>query len=645
MKTCPSCKKTYEDEANFCPEEACATDDGPRRLDLAGVGGGKSRFAPTDRLGGNRTGEVWKATDSQSGGQVVLKILDPSISNNPVTAGRVDRELKQLMRVENQHVVRVLDVGKMADGRMYLASELISGAETLATVLKRGAVGLAQAKQILAQIGEGLLEAQKAGLVHRDLAPKNILIDASGRVKLGNFAVAVPLDEKLSGVAEYASPEQAQGRPVDQRSNTYSLACIFYHLLTGEPPFAGADPRAIFELHASSLPLPPSQRRPEASLGSEVDRVILKALDKNSSKRPLTLRLFLNEVEMLATTSPSAAPGKADAGGVGFAKTMLFAGGQAEVQEMVQKAIAQRQAAQGGGTPPPVSFAPAPAPVVMAPAPAPAVLPTPAPVRIPQAADGSSAAAPRLTPPPVTPNPLQVQQAPAYAQTPAPVAKTAAPAAVSPPAAAAQAAAPGGGKGAAFRETLWFKKGDVEQMVADAKAKIAAAGGGAEKVAGVEAPEDIRPVEDRYVDDGSVTTDDRKNFSLRQGGTATALPAVGRSVPDEKMTEEDMAGELAPGRKFTVFIGIGIAVVVAIVVVALLLPGGKKEAAPALAPAAALAPVAAPAPVPAPSPPPPAAAAAAEPAAPAAAAAPEPVKPVAKARPSKFVPKKRPQKR
>lgn len=594
MKTCPNCKKTYEDEANFCPEEACATDEGPRRLEVAAAAG--PRFQPLTQVGGGRTGEVWRAVDSHTGAEVALKTLPVALTSNPITAGRLDREFKQLMRVEHPHVAKVLDAGKSGEGRYFVATELVTGAESLASVLKRGAMPLAQAKQLLAQIGEGLLEAQKAGMVHRDLAPKNILLDPSGQVKIINFAVAVPFDDRLSGVPEYASPEQAQGRPVDQRSNTYSLACVFYHMLTGEPPFAAADPKAVFDLHVSSYPLGPSQRRPDATLSPDVDRVLLKALDKNASKRPLTLRLFLSEVEALTPAAPAAAPGKPDAGAVGFAKTMLFAGGQSEVQEMVQKAIAQRQAAAAaaaGGAP-----APASAPVATPVPAAPVVLTHPSTgSAAPRAADGSPMAAARLTPPPVTPNPLEAPQAPVAA---AP--------------AASSATAPGSGsaKGAAFRETLWFKKGDVEQMVAEAKAKAAAAGAAEDKV---EVPsDDIRPIEDRYVDDGSVTTDDRKKFSLRTGGTATALPTVGRSIPGEKMSEEDIVGELAPGRKMGVFVGVAVAVVVAIVGILMLMGGGKDKAPPPPAaaapppaavpanPAAAAPPaaaVAAPAPVPA----------------------------------------------
>src|SRR6185436_19158799 len=152
--------------------------------------------------------------------------------------------------------------------------------------------------------------------------------------------------------------------PVDQRSNTYSLACIFYHLLTGEPPFQAANPQGLLELHVSSPPLPPSQRRPEANLSPDIDRVILKALDKNSSRRHLTLRLFLTEVEALNAPGVAAAPAaQSGAREVGFAKTMLFAGGQAEVASLVAKAIAART---GGGHPTPGGGSPATAPAAAA---------------------------------------------------------------------------------------------------------------------------------------------------------------------------------------------------------------------------------------------------------------------------------------
>jgi eukaryotic-like serine/threonine-protein kinase len=660
MKFCPTCKANYPDDANFCPKESCATPTGPQRLHPAPAAAAPaheskagSRFQLGPRLGGGSTGEVYRATDTQTGAQVAYKIVSSDVLPNPAAVSRAERELKQLMRVQSPRIAAVIDCGKTPDERLFVAMELCEG-ESLDRLLRAGATALGQAKNVVAQIGQALLEAQKAGIVHRDVAPKNVLVSPAGDVKVINFPIAKPLNDKAAGVAAYLSPEQVQGKPVDQRSNTYSLACVFYHLLTGEPPFQGT-PDTVLDLHLSSPPLAPSQRRPEASLTPEVDRVVLKALDKSSSRRHLTLRLFLSEVEGL-TPAPGA-PGTQATGKeaqVGFAKTMLFAGGQAEVANLVAKAIASRTGSPAGGVPvtapgpittpaaglpaasaaaPPVAATPPGSPAVLASAP---VRTQPTPVAtaatvaaMPAASDpaanritprapmpatnGSSAASSRgddhgdrvarLTPPPVTPYPP-----PAAPQPQTAVAMGAAPGATAPlpqqPAATAAAHDGGkGGKSSAFRETLWFKKGDVEHMIAEARAKMASqqAKPGEPEVPHLE--EDVKPVEDRYVDDGSVTADDRKKFSLRTGGTATALPAVKPSqVPGESMTEHDVIREVSGSRR-AVVIAVAAIVVAAVVAVVLMMMRGKPVSGdPPKTPTA----VAVPAPPPPPPPVPPA---------------------------------------
>jgi hypothetical protein len=648
MRFCPTCKNTYPDDANFCPQETCATPTGPQRLQaVAAAAETRSRFQLGARMGGGNTGEVWKATDSQGGGPVAYKVVSADVLPNPAALARAEREFKQLLRVASPKIATIIDCGKTADDRLYVGMELCPG-ESLEQLLRNGALPFEKAKSIVVQIGQALLEAQKAGIVHRDVAPKNVLVAPSGDVKVINFPLAKPINERAAGVAAYLSPEQIQGKPVDQRSNTYSLAALFYHLLTGEPPFQGP-PETVLELHLSSPPLAPSQRRPEAALTPEVDRVILKALDKSSSRRHLTLRLFLSEVEAL-TAPPGAQPAATKDAGVGFARTMLFAGGQAEVANLVAKAIAARTGSPPRGVPatPAAAAATAPAPApsparptvaqvaqavaarrVSTPAAAPAVasvkppavaappsepaLPVAAPARLtaPAAATAGAATAngtttaaeefsdrmARLTPPPVTPYPppraaaLSVNNAASVAATAigtaaSPVAAAAAPApspspSPAPPPAAAAAApaapngaekeAPGhgggaadkdkGGKGAAFRETLWFKKGDVEHMIAEARAKMASGGN---KEAGVEAEiavDESKPIEDRYVDDGSVTSDDRKKFSLRTGGTATAIPVVKAGmVPGESMSDREVIREVTGTRKAIILIAVGLVV-------------------------------------------------------------------------------------
>jgi hypothetical protein len=592
MKLCPNCKTKYPDDANFCPQEACATPDGPQRLQVIAEGSepGKSRFQPVSRIGGASTGEVWKARDNDTGGEVAYKLVAPEVLPTAAAVARAEREFKQLMRAQSPRIATIVDCGKGADDRLFVAMELCTG-DSLDKLLRSGPLPFDRAKGIVAQIGQALLEAQKAGIVHRDVAPKNVLVSTSGDVKVINFPIARPVSDKVSGVPAYVSPEQAQGKPVDQRSNTYSLACIFYHLLTGEPPFQAATPQAVLDLHVSSPALPPSQRRPEANLSPDIDRVILKALDKNSSRRHLTLRLFLSEVESLAT--PGAAGAAAPAGGqagVGFAKTMLFAGGQKEVASLVAKAIAARTGT--GHTP--VAGIPVAAPASVGPATAVAsTLVATANAPSPQAAVPSPAPAPvsRLTPPPVTPMSPSADGGVATAPT---------------------AAAPSPGKSdpkTGFRETLWFKKGDVDQMVAEAKAKLAANRGDGEL------PEDVRPLEDRYVDDGTVTTEDRKKFSLRTGGTATALPSAGGQVPGDSMSESEVMQEIAGPRRTIILVVAAVLVAAVIVVVFMMLRGKKEEKTSDLSPPPAATPAAIippppPLPKPAPPPPPPAPAAA-----------------------------------
>lgn len=588
MKFCPICKTQYPEDANFCPQETCATSEGPQRLQLMAAHVAVGRFQPIEKIGGGRTGEVWRARDSQTGQEVAYKSVMPAVVSTPATLARTEREFKQLMRVSNPKVATVIECEKTPIGGLAIATELCQG-DSLERILEAGPVDFEQAKSIVAQVGQALLEAQKVGLVHRDVAPKNILVSASGDVKVINFPLAVPINEKVSGVAAYLSPEQVQGKPVDQRSNTYSLAAILYHLLTGEPPFHGASVQAVLDMQVSTPVLPPTQRRPGANLPPDADKLVLKALDKSSSRRHLTLRLFLNELEALKAQPVGASK---PAGEVGLAKTMMFGGNQADIARMVAEARAAKAAAG----------APAPSPMPATPvaqqarpmeigqtitvgAVAPHAAPYAQPLATRAPAQGAPAAAPASQPPAFA---SASAPAPAhYAPTPAQVSLTAAtPAPVQParpvqPSPAQPAMKPGeAGKGAppkggaAFRETLWFRQGDVEQMVADAKAKMQATGKAAAE--GPVVAEDARPLEDRYVDDGSVTVEDRKKFSLRTGGTSAAIPTTGPEVPGEKMDEREIVGEISGGRRTLILVIAAVVVLALVVVIAMMVKGKGK---------------------------------------------------------------------
>ena len=633
MKVCPNCQTKYPEDSNFCPQETCATPEGPRRLEIISEAP-TSRYVMEGQIGGRRSGEVFRARDRQTGATVAYKRVTRAVLTSPAVVERSQRELKQLQRAQSPRLAKILDYGKEPDGQLFVVSELADGQTLTQVVAASGPFSLDRAKKIAAQIGEALLEGQKVGVVHHDLAPKNVLVGAGDQVKLINFVAPVPVTETVFGVPEYLSPEQAEGKLVDQRSNTYSLGSILLFMLTGQPPVEGASAAAVLEQVMKGSPVPPSLR--VQGLNAEIDRVIGKAMDKSPNRRPLTMRQFLTDVAGLMAVAPQAAD---PARGVGFAKTMMFTGGSPEAQKLVNQALAARAEANGAGAPPAAGPGPnATAPIAMVASEARGVndsQATPPPVARPAGAEG--------------PGPRRTHGAAIAATMVALPAAGRIPGAVTgqneldsggqptpPPVAPAPTAAGAGGPAptkptgaAAFRETLWFKQGDVDQMVADARAKLDAsrAKTGPEAPAAAPEPEiaavDAKPLEDRYRDDGTVSVDDRKKYSLRSGATSAALPTVGGAIPGDRMSAEEMMGEIGGGKR-TVIVIAAVAVVLAVVVGMYLAFRGKHVAQSA----AALTPVTVPT-QPTPPPPPPAppapAPAAAAPAPPApAAAAPAP---------------------
>jgi len=210
MKACPNCHSKYPDDANFCPQETCATPEGPRRL-VPVPAEPAPRFQLTSKLGGGLSGEVWVARDSQTGNDVAYKLVTPQVLPTPAAFERAQRELKQLQRAQNAHLALVVDFGRSGDGRLFVVQELVNGQPLSDLVRDAGPLSVDRAKKIVAQIGEALLEGQKVGVVHHDLAAKNVLVGPNDDVKVINFVTPRPATETVFGVPEYLSPEQAEG--------------------------------------------------------------------------------------------------------------------------------------------------------------------------------------------------------------------------------------------------------------------------------------------------------------------------------------------------------------------------------------------------------------------------------------------------
>ena len=527
MKLCPKCQKQFSDDANFCPVDASrlvsAETESTTTDALA------AKFQLGDRLGGSRTGPVHRAVDKATGQAVAVKIIAPAVVAIPGLAQRLERELKQLERVQTAGVAKILAAGKRGDDS-WLALELLEGAQTLSeAIAARGPIPYEQAAGLIEIIGEALIEAAQVGVVHRDLAPKNILF-AGGDVKLINFSLPVPPVDKAAGVQEFVAPEQHDGKPVDQRSNLYSLGALYYFVLTGQPvQFDDAGVRAPSLL--APVPAP-------------VDAVILRALDRSPSKRFLTVRQFVDEVHRVS--------------------------GEAELPEPVHAAkpkaeIVQTLVGVGDGTVPDVDPAAAGSP--RSPwAPPPQNLGPRGAAPIPATPSTAGGLEPMVPLPPSTRpaaaalGPVATIPMPAVAAAGA----VAAPVVASPLLSAKRATGHEESKGK-FRETMWFKKGELDAQAAVAAAEEHARTG---RVSTTVDKSDLMPIDERYKDDGSLSRSDKERFSLRTGGTAMnkAHRGTGGANAVSKVSEQALIGELKRGRNKVLAVIALVAVVIAAVI-------------------------------------------------------------------------------
>ncbi|HEY1552556.1 MAG TPA: serine/threonine-protein kinase [Kofleriaceae bacterium] len=575
MKLCPKCQKQFPDDANFCPVDAARLI--PLEAQASGQDSLATRFELGAKLGGSRTGAVHRATDKTTGTACVVKLVAPTVVALPGIAQRLERELRSLERVPSPGVAKVIASGKRGD-ETWVAMELVEGAHTLAdAITARGPIPPPQAADLVECIGEALIEAAQVGVVHRDLAPKNILF-AGGDVKLVNFSLPVPHD-KTPGVAEFVAPEQVDGKPVDQRSNLYSLGAIYYYVLTGEAPVADA-------------PKPPSQLVSSIAAGSPIENVIMRALDRSPTKRFLTVRQFIDEVnrigrsEVIELDKPIApAPKRPKAELVSTLMGVAKGGGALNYAIKATAAPAAPIVAAAPVVQMPAPIASAPTVGTGVPSVAPAAQPAPAAAAAPAQAPivQTVVGMPASTQSSAPPDPRSPWAAPASAPAAATIVGSspvaAAPAVVAAPAAPVVAAPvvakknaepaaskEGGEKKGKFRETMWFKKGDLDTQAAIAAAEERARTG--KDVANDKA--DSLPMDERYKDDGSITRGDKEKYSLRTGGTQMMQAVRGDiGAAAAKVSEDELIGEMKSGRR-VVMIAIAIGVIAAIAIIVML---------------------------------------------------------------------------
>lgn len=578
MKRCPTCNKDFPDDANFCPVDAghlipidAAAPEPVRSVDTGGHVLLDGRFALGEIIGGHRTGPVYSAGD-KLGSTAMVKMVDATVFPSALLKQRTERELKQLERLDHSGVAKVLGHGRHEEA-LWIATERVDGVPLDQFIAQTGPLPQQRAVALVLQIGAALEAAAKLGVTHRDLSPKNILVSEGDTTKLINFGVPVPGPEgkeSIQGVSEYVAPEQIEGRPVDQRCNIYSLGAISTLLLTGAPPFTG-DALDVLEAHANTEPTPLG---PEQGVSPDLSQALLKSLEKASSKRFMTLRQFLGDVEKGAATTPGGASPDASPGST--AKGIPISGGRGGdmnktlmgVAATDMKAVIGAGSTEAVGTPAPEEE-PGATSIDHAP---PQMATESQPAGKPEAAAAAQEAAPAPA--------AQEPEAPAPA---APVvAAPAAPVMASPAAVASASRASAGGKrsGAVipeaakakeqaksskgkFRETMWFKKGELDEAAAKAASQ-------AKPESDVSAKADEMEMDVRYSDDGSITEQDKDRLSLRTGATMMMEAIPEQTAPKSRVTEDELVSEMTAGRNM-ILMGLGLAVVAIAVVLALVL--------------------------------------------------------------------------
>jgi len=290
MNRCPTCGSYYRDE-QVCQRDGTPLDPTDAIID---------RYEIVDRLGVGGMGTVYKAIHTLLDNRTVaIKLLHRELSQNPEVVNRFFREARAASRVENEHIVEVVDFGVTPAGDSFLVMEYLDGISLRDLLEDHGAMSLSRALAIGVQIAEGLYSAHRKGIVHRDLKPENVvLIRREGKrfVKLLDFGIAKlteQQDSKLTiagmvvGTPTYMSPEQAGGETVDHRTDIYALGTILYEMLTGQPPFSAETTKQILMAQLTQTPRPPRELKPE--IPAAVEGVILHTLEKDRDRRPETM--------------------------------------------------------------------------------------------------------------------------------------------------------------------------------------------------------------------------------------------------------------------------------------------------------------------------------------------------------------------
>ena len=275
------------------------------------------RYQLGELIGRGGMADVHVGMDTRLGRRVAIKLLKPSLANDPQFRTRFRREAQDAAKMAHPTIVRIFDAGEESvrdiNGNEtlipFIVMEYVDG-RLLKDIVAEGPLEPAEAARIIGQVLTALEYSHRAGVVHRDIKPGNIMIASGGQVKVMDFGIARAISDSsatiaetsaIVGTAQYFSPEQARGETVDARTDLYSTGIVLFELLTGRAPFRGDNPVAVAYQHVNSEAVPPSSINPKVS--PALDAVTLRSLTKDRFERYQSAGEFRDDVEAAAAGS------------------------------------------------------------------------------------------------------------------------------------------------------------------------------------------------------------------------------------------------------------------------------------------------------------------------------------------------------